>query len=262
MNELELVFNRNGRVFADSREVARRFGKQHAHVLREIERLCTHPPILEGGFFKELYSVHPTVPGRFDSHHEMARDGFMLLAMGFTGKKALQWKLRFIEAFNRMEAEFQRLGRQQPFHLRRYTENYPNVPQGYFSVLTAMTQHLIARLDHAGYELPERMWPDISEGQYFAKWIRGKEGFDPSDVKAYLHTFEDKRRAPVRPFAYPYKYYGDFVHHMEAIWIPNHAWRYFSERDPAALPYVEETCRFLIKVDRKVIAPTNQLSFL
>jgi phage regulator Rha-like protein len=35
----------------------------------------------------------------------MDRDGFSLLVMGFTGNKALAWKLKYIEAFNRMEAE-------------------------------------------------------------------------------------------------------------------------------------------------------------
>ena len=39
--------------------------------------------------------------------YEMDRDGFTLLAMGFTGEKALDWKLAYIEAFNRMEAELQ-----------------------------------------------------------------------------------------------------------------------------------------------------------
>jgi hypothetical protein len=34
----------------------------------------------------------------------MNRDGFSLLVMGFTGKKALEWKLKYIEAFNKMEA--------------------------------------------------------------------------------------------------------------------------------------------------------------
>lgn len=33
----------------------------------------------------------------------MTRDGFSLLVMGFTGQKALEWKLRYIEAFNEME---------------------------------------------------------------------------------------------------------------------------------------------------------------
>lgn len=33
----------------------------------------------------------------------MNRDGFSLLCMGFTGKEALEWKLKYIEAFNKME---------------------------------------------------------------------------------------------------------------------------------------------------------------
>ena len=33
----------------------------------------------------------------------MNRDGFSLLFMGFTGKKALEWKLKYIDAFNKME---------------------------------------------------------------------------------------------------------------------------------------------------------------
>lgn len=33
----------------------------------------------------------------------MTRDGFTLLVMGFTGQKALEWKLQYINAFNRME---------------------------------------------------------------------------------------------------------------------------------------------------------------
>lgn len=35
----------------------------------------------------------------------MTRDGFSLLAMGFTGKKAIEWKIKYINAFNKMEAE-------------------------------------------------------------------------------------------------------------------------------------------------------------
>ena len=34
----------------------------------------------------------------------MNRDGFSLLVMGFTGKEALQWKLKYINAFNTMES--------------------------------------------------------------------------------------------------------------------------------------------------------------
>ena len=35
----------------------------------------------------------------------MNRDGFSLLAMGFTGKEAVEWKLKYIEAFNAMEQQ-------------------------------------------------------------------------------------------------------------------------------------------------------------
>jgi len=38
----------------------------------------------------------------------MTRDGFTLIVMGFTGKEAMAWKLRYIEAFNAMEAELAR----------------------------------------------------------------------------------------------------------------------------------------------------------
>jgi len=41
--------------------------------------------------------------------YEMDRDGFSLLVMGFTGEKALQWKIKYIEAFNQMESELKRL---------------------------------------------------------------------------------------------------------------------------------------------------------
>ena len=41
--------------------------------------------------------------------YNMNRDGFSLLAMGFTGEKALRWKLDYIKAFNTMEAELKRI---------------------------------------------------------------------------------------------------------------------------------------------------------
>jgi hypothetical protein len=52
-----------------------------------------------------------------------------------------------------------------PYHLRRYVANQPNVPVGHFSVLTEMTQMLIAPMEIMGYTLPENMLPDISQGK-------------------------------------------------------------------------------------------------
>ena len=42
--------------------------------------------------------------GKEYSMYYMNRDGFSLLAMGFTGKKALDFKLQYIQAFNQMES--------------------------------------------------------------------------------------------------------------------------------------------------------------
>lgn len=48
----------------------------------------------------------PDSYGRPQRAYLMNRDGFSLLVMGFTGKSALEWKLKYIEAFNRMVARY------------------------------------------------------------------------------------------------------------------------------------------------------------
>ena len=99
-----LVKTVDGQVFANSQDVAAFFGKAHRHVLRDITVLIGHSPNLGHGvslLFAEVRVPHPTVTGRFDPTFDMTRDGFMLLGMGFTGARALEWKLLYIEAFNR-----------------------------------------------------------------------------------------------------------------------------------------------------------------
>ncbi|TCP43946.1 Rha family transcriptional regulator [Rhodovulum marinum] len=107
-----VVFARNGGVFASSRDVAAFFGKRHDNVLRDIERLISEEPALLLGpllKFEESFIEVETGNGtaRRFRVFEMTRDGFTLLAMGFTGPRALRWKLCYIEAFNRMEAALQ-----------------------------------------------------------------------------------------------------------------------------------------------------------
>jgi Rha family phage regulatory protein len=96
-----MVFERAGAVFANSRDVADFFGKRHDHVLRDIRHL-----IVEGvpNFGEGSYTLPETGPQTHPCF-DMTRDGFSLLAMGFTGKKALKWKLLYIGAFNKMESE-------------------------------------------------------------------------------------------------------------------------------------------------------------
>jgi Rha family phage regulatory protein len=86
-----------------STDVARFFVKQHRDVLRAIENLTTQLP---GEPLRNFAQGSYTLPETGDQQHKMYRltkDGFALLAMGFTGKKALAFKLAYLDAFNQME---------------------------------------------------------------------------------------------------------------------------------------------------------------
>jgi hypothetical protein len=74
--------------------------------------------------------------------------------------------------------------------LRRYIANQRNVPVGHFSVLA-----LIGPMEAAGYELPEHMWPDISQGRMFCKYLRDAHSIDTDALPTYWHAFEDGRPA-------------------------------------------------------------------
>ena len=99
MDELmTLVENYDGVAMTTSLKIAEVFGKEHRHVLDSIRNLTAD--FSAAKFFHE--STY-TRRGKEYPMYEMDRDGFSLLAMGFNGEKALQWKLKYLEAFNLME---------------------------------------------------------------------------------------------------------------------------------------------------------------
>lgn len=100
MNELLTISN--GQPTASSRDVAEHFGKEHKNVLQSIENLTAENSALTQMFFKTSYT---SGTGKAYPMYLMNRDGFTLLAMGFTGKEALAWKMKYINAFNAMEQE-------------------------------------------------------------------------------------------------------------------------------------------------------------
>lgn len=99
MNEITL-FNQDGKILASSRDVAEKFNKRNPDVNRAIENLIVQNCTVKNMFIKTSYT---SGRGRNENEYLIDRDGFSLLVMGFTGKKALEWKLKYIDAFNKME---------------------------------------------------------------------------------------------------------------------------------------------------------------
>lgn len=128
----EIVVNiteKDGQAVVSSREVARNFEKEHKNVLRDIENLikegCSN---LSRPLFIESQYQHPQNK-QWYKEYLLTRDGFSLLVMGFTGQRALEWKLKYIEAFDKMEQYIK--------------EQQPKVPTTYKEAL----QHLLVQVE-------------------------------------------------------------------------------------------------------------------
>lgn len=100
----EIVFrSANDQAVTSSLLVAEKFGKEHKHVLDSIRKLiegCAE--ISADPMFEETTYVNEQ-NGQVYPMFLMNRDGFSLLVMGFNGKKAMQFKLDYINEFNKME---------------------------------------------------------------------------------------------------------------------------------------------------------------
>lgn len=95
-----LVELNNKQVVTTSLQVAETFSKEHKHVLRDIRELLKDVSKNEQMFSE---GETPDSYGRPRKTYYINRDGFTLLAMGFTGKEALEFKLEFLNQYNRME---------------------------------------------------------------------------------------------------------------------------------------------------------------
>lgn len=98
----ELVISRDKTAVSNSLVIAEYFNKRHDNVVRDIENLKNKIDLLkfeemfEAGYYQDSYS-------RTQNMYYLNRDGFVFLVMGYTSERALQMKLKFLEAFNKME---------------------------------------------------------------------------------------------------------------------------------------------------------------
>jgi Rha family phage regulatory protein len=118
MEKIISLVKENGVVYASSREVAKDFGKEHSEVVYAIEgRVDSKGNVKNYGLIEELIQggisqvenyfmkSNYTSRGREYKEYKLTKDGFTLLAMGFTGKDAVKFKIDYINEFNEMESQ-------------------------------------------------------------------------------------------------------------------------------------------------------------
>lgn len=110
MNNLNLVSIDNNQVVVSSRQVADNFGKDHKHVLEGVRTILAAENSATKFFRQSTFENR----GKQYPEYLMNRDGFSLLVMGFTGEKALEWKVKYINAFNAMEQKLRNKELEKP----------------------------------------------------------------------------------------------------------------------------------------------------
>jgi Rha family phage regulatory protein len=126
MNEI-VYRGESNQPLTNSKLVAEVFGKEHRNVVRDIKNL------IEGGVLKNEQTPMFEETTYINEQNKqsypmfiMNQDGFTLLAMGFNGKKAMEFKLKYIEAFNAMK--------------RQIEQSKPSVPQNYLEALKSLVK--------------------------------------------------------------------------------------------------------------------------
>lgn len=96
----QLVYVENNIPITNSRLIAKTFGKQHRHVLRDIQTIGCSDEFTQSNFG---LSVYKDKSGKENKEFHITKDGFSMLAFGYTGVKAMKFKEDYIKRFNQME---------------------------------------------------------------------------------------------------------------------------------------------------------------
>jgi Rha family phage regulatory protein len=111
---LALVEVKGSQTVTNSLLVAQKFGKEHKHVVESIRNLAAENSAAKLYFFETQYENR----GKMYPMFVMNKNGFSLLVMGFTGKEALQFKIDFINAFDKMEARLRQVDPDVEFRVK------------------------------------------------------------------------------------------------------------------------------------------------
>lgn len=134
--ETLLVECDRGRIYTTSLKVAEHFHKRHTEVLRSIAKLlgeCPDEAFSQRNFASANYL---DAQGKPRSMYELTEEGFALLAMGFTGPRALRWKIAFLNAFRAMEAQLHAQAKREASALYFLRPHWRTIGQGVASGLS------------------------------------------------------------------------------------------------------------------------------
>ncbi|MGK5020763.1 Rha family transcriptional regulator [Janthinobacterium sp. LB2P10] len=130
-----LVSMIGGKIATTSNVIAATFGKLHKVVLRAIKSLECSAEFTGRNFVPSEYFDST---GRKLPSYIVTKDGFSMLAMGFTGKEATKWKEAYINAFNLMDSELRRIG-----EASKQSDKHTRVPlKDAINMLVARSKHL------------------------------------------------------------------------------------------------------------------------
>ena len=179
----------DGQITTTSNQVAEHFGKRHADVIRAIRKLDAPADFTERNF---ALSEFTDSTGRVLPAYRLTRDGFTLLAMGFTGKEAMQWKVAYLNAFNQMEAE-----------LLAGTTRPANPAIDYDRISPAQAQDLkeiVAAIVQAGVQTYGETWSRLQRKFRVNSYLE-LPAQHYGDARAYLLAKLSTRPATTRPAA-------------------------------------------------------------
>lgn len=197
MSELkDLVIMKDGHAVTTSLEVAKLFEKEHRTVLRDVRNLTAQNCTVKNMFIETTYT---NKRGQEQPMIYMNRDGFSLLVMGYTGKKAMEFKLKYIEAFNKMEAYIRE---------QEAVKQLPQTPEELLQLTMKATNHLDQRVTNVEEDIDYlKNKSEVDENQrYKLQKVRNKRCIEVCGGKE-SNFYKTKSRKVFMALAHDFKEY-------------------------------------------------------
>lgn len=175
----DLVIMHDQQAVTTSLVLAEAFNKNHRDVLEKISSKINSAE--NSAQYKKMFAeaTYTDKSGKQNKMYYLNRDGFTFIAMGFTGKKADEFKLKYIEAFNKME----QIVRQE----------LPQTPEEKLALTMQVTLRLDKRVGNLEKSIDEiQNKSEINSDQRYKLWVaRNKKAVEALGGKK-SNAYKDK----------------------------------------------------------------------